>query len=185
MCIPPLAESVGIISDIVRLLPRTSRQSRCHWCCPTQAPWSPPTVLAMSASICKLAIKGSRPFQLWIGRHACLLSRGIVLCLLASATHQVGALTQSARPLGLNMTTELNALLLTSRLHNRSGLRQCALMKHQRNSLWLHCCPNNYRCHKLRVNLSQTNDKWKRKRVSVSISMNDGNRNTFLFPLTA
>ena len=60
-CIAPSAESVGIISDIARLLPHTSQQSRCRWCGPTQASWSPKTVPVMSASICKLAIEGSRP----------------------------------------------------------------------------------------------------------------------------
>ena len=79
--------------------------------------------------------------------------------------------------------TELNTLLLMSRLHNRSGLWQRAWMKHQQNNLWFRCFPNNYTRHKLRVNLSQTNDSWKRKRVSVSISRNDGNGNMFLFPL--
>ncbi len=36
-CIAPSAESVGIISVIARLLPRTSQQSCCRWCCPTRA----------------------------------------------------------------------------------------------------------------------------------------------------
>jgi hypothetical protein len=102
----------------------------------------------------------------------------------ADAAHQVGASTRSDCPLGPNMTAELNALLLTSRLHNRSGPWQWAWMKHQRNNLWFRCCPNNYMHHKLRVNLSQTNDSWKRKHASVSISTNDGNRNTFPFPFT-
>jgi hypothetical protein len=57
-------------------------------------------------------------------------------------------------------------------------------MKHQWNNLWFRCCPNNYTRHTLRVNLSQTNYSWKQKRASVSISTNDENGNTFLFPLT-
>jgi hypothetical protein len=120
-CIAPSAESVGIISDIARLLPRTSRRSHCRCCCPTRASWSPATAPVMSASICKLPIEGSRPHQLWIVRHVHLLPHGFVLHPLAGAARQVGASTGSARPLCPNMTTELNALLLTSRLHNRSG----------------------------------------------------------------
>ena len=182
-CIAPSAESVGIISDIARLLPRTSQQSHCRWCCPTRASWSPETVPVMLASICKLAIEGSGPPQLRIARHGHLLPHGFFLRPLAGAVHQVEASTGSARPLCTNMTMELKALLLTSRLHNRSGPRQRTWMKHQQKNLWFRCCPNNYTRHKLRVNLSQTNDSWKRKRVSVSISRNDGNGNMFPLPL--
>ncbi len=175
-CIAPPAESVRIISDITRLLPRTSQQSCCRWCCLTRASWSPETAPVMSASICKLVIEGFGPPQLRIARHAHPLPRGIVLCPLAGAAHQVGATTRSTHPLRPNMTMELNALLLMSRLHNRSGPWQRAWMKHQWNNLWFRCCPNNYTRHKLKVNLSQTNnDRWKWKRVSwkhVSVSIN-------------
>jgi hypothetical protein len=184
-CIAPLAKSAGIISDIPRLLLRIFRQSRCRWCRPAQASWSPVTAPVMSASICKLAIEGSGPPQLQIAWHAHPLPHGIIILrLLAGAARQVGALTGIARSLGPKMTMELNDLLITSRLHNRSGPWQWAWMKHQRNNLWFCCCPNNYMPHKLRVNLSQTNESWKRKCVSVSISRNDGNGNTFPFPLT-
>ncbi len=80
----------------------------------------------------------------------------------------------------------------SSRFHNRSGQQQRAGMKHQWNNLWFHCCPKYsqiwYMRHKLRVNLSQTNDSynvsWKRKRVSVSIASFKEwwNGNTFPFP---
>jgi hypothetical protein len=128
----------------------------------------------MSASICKLAIEGFGPPQLRIARHVHPLPRGIVLRPLAGAAHQVGASTRSTHPLSPNMTMKLNALLLTSRLHNRSGPQQ--RMKYQWNNLWFRCCPNNCTRHKLRVNLPQTNnDRWKRKCVSwkhVSVSIN-------------
>ena len=84
-CIAPSAESVGIISDIARLLPRTSRQSRCRWCCLMRASWSPATAPVMSASICKLAIEGSGPPQLRIALHTHPLPLGIVLRPLAGA----------------------------------------------------------------------------------------------------
>ena len=135
-CIAPSAESVGIISDIARLLPCTSQQSCCHWCCMMQASWSPETAPVMSASFCKLAIEKSG-----IAQHAHLLPRGIVLRPLAGAAHQVGASTRSTRPLGPNMTTELNALLLTSRLRHGSGPRQRAWMKHQRNKYMVPLLP--------------------------------------------
>jgi len=147
-----------------------------------RASWSLATAPVMSASICKLAIEGSGPPQLRIALHTHPLPLGIVLRPLAGAA-KPGRSLDGERPSPPNMTTELTALLLTSRLHNRSGPRQRAWMKHQRNNLWLRCCPNNYTRHKLSVNLSQTNDSWKRKHVSVSISRNDGNGNMFPFPI--